>query len=94
MSTPTTVLSGLKIFKYPFRIEDTPTIEIQCGHRILFAGLDPGGTPCIWAQVNPAASMSSIQLYVIGTGRPIPASANNYISSFVQGSSVWHIYTA
>lgn len=82
----------MKIFKYPFKIEDAPQVEIPCGHRILHVGLDPGGQPCIWALVTPEASKTKIQLRVVGTGHDEPE--GKFLNTIVQGPFVWHIFLA
>lgn len=82
----------MKIYKYPFKIEDAPQVELPCGHQILHVGLDPGGKPCLWALVSPDANTRMVQLYIVPTGGEEPAQASKHLGSFVQGPFVWHVF--
>lgn len=83
-----------KIFKYPFEIDSTTEITVPCGHKLLHAGLDPSGVPCVWALVNPESTPMPVRLFVIGTGHPMPDEATNHLGTFVHGPFVWHVFTA
>lgn len=80
------------IWKYPIQITDVQQIKFPGNTRPLYAGLDPSGIPCIWCQVDDQAVGRIEDVYVVGTGNPIPSAASLYIGSFVQGPFVWHVY--
>jgi len=78
------------IHKYPLAIVDEQIITTQRS-KWLHVGLDPQGTPCIWAEVDTRNESVRRSILIIGTGNPIPYGAK-HIGSFVQGSFVWHVY--
>ena len=81
------------IYKYPIEITDEQTITMPECAEIIHVGLDPQGTPCIWAEVITERSLRPYDVIVAGTGHPLPAGArNNHVGSFVQGSFVWHVF--
>jgi hypothetical protein len=79
------------IFKYPLEITDKQTIRMKCV-SILHVGLDPSKRPCLWAEVETDAIESGVDIYVVGTGNPLPDLAEYHIGSFVQGPFVRHVY--
>ena len=81
------------IHKYPFEIVDQQTIEICKPAIFRHIGLDPQGDPCIWAEVYPGRDFNTMELFVVGTGHPIPTGALTFLGSFNQGPFMWHVYT-
>jgi len=84
-----------KIYKFPIQITDMQHVSIRHNrhYKIIHAGLDPAGTPCIWVEIDPDGNeITSHTVYVIGTGNPMPPHAHMHIGSFVQGPFVWHVY--
>ena len=78
----------------------------NCGHnhrplwdmrleKVLHAGLDPQGVPCVWAKVYPCKGIhDKLTLTIVGTGQPLGnAATTNHVGSFVQGPYVWHVFT-
>jgi len=50
---------------------------------------------CIWAEVNPRRGKEVRYFELVGTGIPIPETANvtrHYIGSVQRGPFVWHLY--
>lgn len=82
----------MTIYKYPFEIVDVQQLEIHRPALLRHVGLDPQGQPCIWAEVDPNNDVNVVTLLVVGTGRPIPATARTHIGSFNQGPFMWHVY--
>ena len=80
------------IYKYPIEITDSQEIEMPISAEPIHAGLDPQGTPCVWAKVRTDNKKDSVTIYVVGTGNPIPRMARKHIGSFNQGPFVWHIF--
>lgn len=81
------------IYKYPLEITDRQTISLPTGYEIALIGLDPNGTPCLWAIVDLEHSIASETIYIVGTGLPIPPNVvNRHIGSFIQGPFGWHVF--
>jgi hypothetical protein len=80
------------IYKYPIRITDKQLIVSPMCSEIRHVGLDPNGTPCIWVEVATENEDEPWDLYIVGTGNPLPKGASVYVGSFVQGPFVWHAY--
>ena len=80
------------IYKYPIQITDKQDVGMPECANVIHVGLDPQGTPCIWAEVVTERSLRIYEVFVVGTGNPIPSVAKNHLGSFVQGPFVWHVY--
>jgi hypothetical protein len=80
------------IYKYPIRITDNQEIQMPINAKAIHAGLDPLGTPCVWATVRADNKMDTVTVYVVGTGNPIPFMARRHVGSFNQGPFVWHVF--
>ena len=84
-----------KIYKYPIRITDKQEIPVYKADgtrsKIVYAGLDPTGQPCIWVEHFPGNYREAWQVRVIGTGHEI-AGALEHVGSFVQDPFAWHVY--
>ena len=55
--------------------------EMPVGANIISAGIDPGGQPCLWAEVDPQADVEPRRFYKAGTGNSVPANAGRFIGS-------------
>lgn len=83
------------IFKYPIEIKDIQCVEMHTEEppKIIHVGLDPLGTPCIWAEVNSDSSLKPFIVHVVGTGCPVPTNGiTRHIGTFKQGRYMWHVY--
>lgn len=84
----------ITIHKFPIEIKrGVQTIAMPDGARIIHVGLDPIGTPCLWARVNTAHPMTLVEVILVGTGWEMNAHGE-HLGSFVQGGFVWHVFTA
>ena len=81
-----------RIYKYPIQITDEQEIQMPFGAEVIHAGLDPQGTPCLWAKVESVNSPEPVSVLVVGTGKPMPHAADRHVGSFVQGPFVWHVF--
>jgi len=79
------------VFKYPIEITEHQQIEMPSGSELRYIDIDPNGVPCIWAVVNTDSPIILADIYIYGTGHPIPA-GRNYLKSFQQGSKVYHVF--
>ena len=68
-------------------------IKMPKGARPLHVGLDPSGTPAIWATVQSTILEKETQMFqVVGTGHLLPIATWSYLGSFTEGPFTWHIY--
>lgn len=85
----------LKVFKYPIKIDDRPTIDLPRGAKIL-RGDSQNNNFVIWALVNPENTFTTRHLRLAGTGHPIeePMDKLIYINTFYStgGLFVWHLF--
>jgi len=84
----------LKIFKYPIKKEqneygDIP-VEMPFDAEILTIA-DQNGEAKIWAKVDPEADTETRYFKIVGTGHDVPE-GYFYITTFHQGSFVWHVF--
>lgn len=80
------------IYKYPIWTADGQTVMLPKEFQVIHVGLDPQGTACLWAIVEPTQETKPEELYLVGTGNPLPPQATRHLGSFVQGSFVWHAF--
>ena len=80
------------IYKYPIKITDEQEITMPQGAKVIHAGRDPEGTPCVWAQVDTEAKPEPVSILVYGTGNPMKYEPLAHVGSFNQGPFVWHVY--
>jgi hypothetical protein len=85
------------IWKFPLMVLDDQDIEMPKGSRALSAGLDPQGTLCIWAEVDPESPTIPRKVSIRVTGHPLQARAlcacaQRFLGSVLMGRLVWHVY--
>ncbi len=80
------------IHKYQIDITDSQTIPIPLGGKIIHAGLDPRGTPCLWAVVDTQSPKAPIFVYVVGTGNPMPLHDVQHVGTINHGPFMWHVF--
>jgi len=86
------------IYKYPLHggPGDSIVIEMPRGAVVKHFGAQ-GGTPTIWAEVNPRESPTGRRFMVIGTGHKIPTNGvwvyrGTMFERGPWGELVWHLY--
>ena len=83
----------MTIWKFPIQITDVQTLTVPAYWVPKHVGLDPQGTPCIWAMTNQESKFNvERKVYVHGTGHTFHPKANHYVGSFVDGPFVWHVF--
>lgn len=81
------------IWKFSIKIADEQKISVPFNSRLLYAGLDPTGAPCVWANVETENSdKEEHTVHIRGTGHPLP-NYGHYLNSFNHGPFVWHVFT-
>jgi hypothetical protein len=81
---------------YKFQLPHVDRLKIRASSCAvpLSVGLDPEGRLCLWMQVDPAGPKRDLDVFVVGTGNPIPPEAINFVGSVTEGLFVWHIFTS
>lgn len=82
------------IYKYTLEATDVQQIEIPQGAEILCIQTQ-NETPCIWALVDPNATVTKRVFEIFGTGHNVPENGNRkYIGTFQlnQGALVFHCF--
>lgn len=70
-------------------------IPMPPGSKVIHAGADPNGTPCLWAECERSAmeaEYTPLTFEAIGTGKGARSDAV-HLSSFSLGSYVWHVFS-
>ena len=81
------------IYKYPFNIDDSFTIEMPLGAEVLSVGLDPLGQQCVWALVDTSAESIPFRFALRGTGHPAEGlKASDFVGTFLMGRLVFHVF--
>jgi hypothetical protein len=85
------------IWKFKLRLTDYQQIEIPSGFKMLTANIQGGPTRAecgyfLWAEVCPENAPTMVDIYVVGTGNPMPEEATNYVASIMDKPFVWHVY--
>lgn len=84
------------IYKYPFRVSDTVTLEMPEGARIIHVA--PASTfptelqGVLWAEVDTDKPLKRTVIYVRGTGYELPEGRIEHIGSYQHGLFAWHVY--
>lgn len=82
------------IWKYPLKINDTNTIDMPEGARILCVQIQNGG-PCLWALVDTQSPIKVPRVIeTFGTGHPMNDSLREYIGTYQlhDGALVFHVF--
>lgn len=86
-----------KIFKYELKLEDSQTVALPLGARVLTVK-EQKGVPCIWCMVNPDETrILECEFRIVCTGQEISETESdrlNYIGTFflASGSFVGHLF--
>jgi len=82
------------IHKYPIKITGYQKIMVPRDAKVIHAGLDPQGFPCIWATVNTQNEPEAVVILVYGTGWDIDYKLSKHVSSFMQEKFMWHVFVS
>lgn len=84
-----------RVWKYPIeRLTDEFTLRLPEGARILTVQMQYG-RPCLWAQVDSTAPLTTRTFRIVGTGHPVPDGCLlHYLGTFQMdgGTLVFHLY--
>ena len=83
------------IYKYPIEITDFQILKVPQNRKFLTVQVQ-NEKPYIWAEVDTDSPTVDINIYVFGTGHPIPPIDINYIGTvqMYEGRGVFHVYWA
>lgn len=80
------------IYKYPIEIHARQLVQMRAHAKVIHAGLDPAGNPCLWAEVDTDARLVNYEVYIVGTGLAMPEATVRHLGSILQGEFMWHVY--
>lgn len=80
------------VWKFPLKIRDDQSVRMPLCAEIIHAGLDPQGSPCVWALVEDTKPEIERTIHISGTGYPAPDGDNRHVGSFNHGPYVWHVW--
>lgn len=87
----------MRVFEYPFypfNVEERVPLELPQGAQILSVQVK-GGTPCLWALVDPEAALEPRPLRVSGTGWEVERGHLGHFLGTIQlrdGALVFHVF--
>ena len=85
----------MKIHKWVLQLTDRQVIPIRTGGRIISAGLDSRGQPCVWAEVDADKEPDDVELhdiYIVTTGdHDVPANGR-HIATVSTPRGIMHVY--
>jgi len=86
-------MPDLTIWKYPLVIDDSQTLDLPVGARVLSVQFQREILWC-WALVDPHASIRPRVICMYGTGHPVPVVHGRFIGTVQQfnGNLVWHVF--
>jgi hypothetical protein len=81
----------ITIYKYPFPIHDSFTLEVPDNFKILKVEVQHY-TPCIWMMVAVDRPKITIKFRLYGTGHKVESDWDDHVATFQQGNFVWHLF--
>lgn len=80
------------VYKYSLEVQDNVAVEMKRGADTLHFAMQ-GGSPTIWALVNPDAPLETRVFRLAGTGHPLELPETlDYIGTTFDGPFVWHLF--
>lgn len=83
------------IWKYPLAVDDSQSLDLPQG-AVLLTVVAQGGTPCLWALVDPIRPTEPRRFLTYGTGHPYEPMGQTYLGSYQLsgGALVFHVFEA
>ena len=88
----------ITVYKYPIRPSaEEIELDIPGGGPVISVGIDPTGTPCVWAIADTEKEDVPVKVYCVGTGWPIDwiieqEDSIEAVGSIKDGIYMWHIF--
>jgi hypothetical protein len=85
---------SLRIYKYPFPVNNTVVLDMPRGARILSVQAQRE-TPCIWALVDAnEVALERRRFRIFGTGHPVDSYIGAFLGTFqlAHGDLVFHVF--
>lgn len=79
------------IWKFPLAVKESQNLSVPAYNRPIHVGLDIGGKPCLWAEVDTVTIPRPMTVYVVCTGQEL-ISGTKYLGSLNYEGEVWHVY--
>lgn len=79
------------IYKYKLEITDQQLLTIPEQPHFLHVG-EQDGELMLWAEVDSEKEKTNFEVYVCGTGNPIPEKAKHYLGTVQIEIFVWHVF--
>lgn len=83
------------IYKYMLAFTDSQTLTLPSSATPLTVQMQ-GRQICLWAEVPTGQFVTEkeVVISIVGTGRPIPPGAVNYLDTVQRDGFVWHVYAS
>jgi hypothetical protein len=83
----------MRIWKYPFLIEDQFSLEMPDDAKVIDAFMQ-GDMPCLWAIVDEDAPKTTRQFRLVGTGHSFSEDGLKHLATFPMagGELIWHLF--
>lgn len=81
------------IWKYPLNTSGATELQMPAGAKVLSMQLQ-GGTPTLWALVDPTAPEVARSFHIVGTDWEFEFNPGNYVGTFQMagGTFVFHVF--
>lgn len=80
------------VYKYPFSLKASKFTLLLPNNWKFLSVMFQDEKPQLWAEVLDGVAKSEVNFAIYGTGQEIPMSAN-YLTTFMVGPFVFHLYT-
>lgn len=81
----------MKIYKYPLQINDTQTVMIPKGAKLLTVQMQHG-SPQLWASVDPNTGLATRRIACAGTGHHTPDGLYLGTIQMQNGALIFHFF--
>ena len=78
------------VWKYPLTGPGT-IVTARKDAIPLHVSYDPGGSTCVWLELDEAEDIATYEFIIVGTGHEVPEGAF-YLGTIIQNIFVWHVY--
>lgn len=80
------------IWKFHLPIQDSVTLEMPAGAKVLHIAATLDGALQLWAEVEAGRPVAARTFLVYGTGFAMPDDPGSHVATVVADPFVWHVY--